>query len=435
MRKLLAIFLVLTIFLALPSALAITEESHPLFQYVNRPDPAYSWEKLGEEKLPTGERIIKLHMTSQVWQGIKWEHELDIVLPSKLKNGSVVGLLITGSGRGGILDILKIVANKVGIPMAVIFDIPNQPLFGGKKEDALLAYTFMRALETGDMSWPALYPMTKSVVRAMDTIQEISQKEWGSKASRFVVTGASKRGWTTWFTGIVDKRVIGIAPMVYDNLNIPEQMKQQLAYYGTYSEQIEDYTEVGLVQRLINDPVAISFSQMIDPYVLRFRATMPKFIINGSNDRYWTLESANLYYPHLIGEKHILYVPNAGHSLGDGVEAISAISAFALARSQGKPLPSVRWIYEEVPEGLKLKMKPEGSPIKVRVWTASSPTMDFRDAKWEAVEIKGNDGIYEFVLPRPKEGYNAMFGEVRYKIDGIEYAQSTIPKVQGSKSR
>lgn len=434
MRKLLLVVAILLLFLALPGALAISEETHPLFQYVNRPDPAYSWERVSDEKLPTGERIIKLKMTSQVWQGIKWEHELDIVLPSEVKNGSVVGLFITGSGRGRVLDILRIVAGKAGIPMAVIFDIPNQPLFEGKKEDELLAYTFMRALETGDLSWPALYPMTKSVVRAMDTIQTISE-EWGTRVTSFVVAGASKRGWTTWFTGIVDKRVIGIAPMVYDNLNIPAQMEQQLSCYGTYSEQIEDYTQVGLVQRLRNDPIAIWFSQMIDPYALRFRATMPKFIINGSNDRYWTLESANLYYPRLLGEKHILYVPNAGHDLGDGVEAISALAAFVLARSQGRSLPAIRWIYEEVPEGLRLKMKPEGSPIKVRVWTASSPSLDFREARWEAKELKAKDGVYEFLLPSPKEGYVAMFGEARYKIDGIEYAQSTTPKIESSKGR
>lgn len=429
MRKFLLVAIALIVLVGF-RALAISEETHPLFQYVNRPDPAYSWEKLSDEKLQSGERIIKLKMISQVWQGIRWEHELDIVLPSKLRNGAVVGLLITGSGRQGVfLDILKTVANKTGIPMAVISDIPNQPLFEGREEDALLAYTFLRALETSDMSWPALYPMTKSVVRAMDTIQAISEKEWGIKALHFVVTGASKRGWTTWFTGIVDKRVIGIAPMVYDNLNIPAQMEQQLTCYGTYSEQIEDYIQAGLVQRIGRDPVVNHFVQLIDPYALRFRATMPKFIINGSNDRYWTLESANLYFPQLIGEKHILYVPNAGHSLGDGVEAISAISAFVLARSQGKPLPAIRWIYEEVPQGLKLKIKPEGKPVKVRVWTATSNSLDFREAKWEAKELKGKDGIYEFVLSRPEVGYSAMFGEVRYKMDGIEYAQSTTPKI------
>ena len=430
MRKFLFVLLLIALILPLPKAWAVGEEEHPLFQYLNKPDPAYSWEKVKEEKMAGGEKLISIKMVSQIWQGIKWEHELDVIVPAKLDNGSVVGLLITGGRDERLLGILTILADRVGIPMAVIFNIPNQPLFGGKTEDALLAYTFMKALETQDMTWPALYPMTKSVIRAMDTIQAISKDSWGAEVKGFVVTGASKRGWTTWFTGIADnKRVIGIAPMVYDNLNIPLQMGQQVFCYGKFSEQIEDYTQVGLVQRLLSDPAAVQFSKFIDPYTLHQRATMPKFIINGSNDRYWTLESATLYYPRLVGEKHIIYVPNAGHSLGDGTEAVSAIAAFAYALSHNKKIPSISWSYEETLDSLTLRIKPEGNPLKVRVWVASSPSLDFREAKWEAKEIKGKNGVYEFTLTRPKEGYSAMFGEVRYKIGDIEFAQSTLPKI------
>jgi PhoPQ-activated pathogenicity-related protein len=80
-------------------------------------------------------------------------------------------------------------------------------------------------------------------------------------------------------------------------------------------------------------------------------------------------------------------------------------------------------------DSLTLRIKPEGNPLKVRVWVASSPSLDFREAKWEAKEIKGKNGVYEFTLTRPKEGYSAMFGEVRYKIGDIEFAQSTTPKI------
>ena len=33
------------------------------------------------------------------------------------------------------------------------------------------------------------------------------------EVSKFVVAGASKRGWTTWTTGAVDPRVVGIEPV------------------------------------------------------------------------------------------------------------------------------------------------------------------------------------------------------------------------------
>ena len=72
----------------------------------------------------------------------------------------------------------------------------------GRTEDSFIAYTWDKFLRTGDARWPARLPMTKSAVRAMDTVTSFcgTPDIGGLKVDQFVVSGGSKRGWTTWTT-------------------------------------------------------------------------------------------------------------------------------------------------------------------------------------------------------------------------------------------
>ena len=67
----------------------------------------------------------------------------------------------------------------------------------------------------------------------------------GIKVGRFVVSGASKRGWTTWTTAAVDPRVIAIAPAVIDMLNVEPSFVHHYRAYGAWSEAVKDYVAAG----------------------------------------------------------------------------------------------------------------------------------------------------------------------------------------------
>jgi PhoPQ-activated pathogenicity-related protein len=230
----------------------------------------------------------------------------------------------------------------------------------------------------------------------------------------FTVTGASKRGWTTWLTGAVDRRAAAIAPMVIDMLNMPAQMKHQVATWGDYSEQIEDYTERGLQKHLSSED-GKELTQMVDPYAYRQMLTQPKLLLFGTNDRYWPLDACNLYWDNLQGEKHLLYIPNNGHGIKDYPRIIGALVALHHKAAGGKQLPKLSWKFENGSDKLRLHVSSDEQPAKVQAWVASAPTRDFRNAEWTTREVEANGNAYLYDLPLPEKGYRAVFGEAVYE--------------------
>ncbi len=136
--------------------------------YLRKPEPAFAW-KLNAKVERDGDRIYDLHLVSQTWQGITWEHALQVYQPKGVAPTATLLLWNQGGQPSpGSMAFGLDLARRLQAPCAFLYSIPNQPLLGGKKEDALIAETFVRYLDTKDEDWPLLFPMVKSLVKAMD---------------------------------------------------------------------------------------------------------------------------------------------------------------------------------------------------------------------------------------------------------------------------
>lgn len=401
-----------------------------LQDYVAKPDASYKWEIKSKPAEGKKKGVYNVQVTSQTWQGIDWVHTVNIFEPAELKFPNKCLLFNTGGRIGGAPNIAEQamgmrLAQMTGARVIFLFQVPNQPLLGNKSEDDLITETFLRYLKTKDATWPLLFPMVKSVVRTMDAVQEIARKEWGTEIDGFLVSGASKRGWTSWLSAVADKRIYAIAPIVIDMLNTSKQMPYQIATWGEYSEQIQDYTRKGLVELLNNNP-EIPLWKWVDPWTYRNQLSLPKLIINGTNDPYWVVDALNIYWDGLQGSKQILYVPNAGHGLEGGHDlALSTLSGYFARTASGKPMPAMNWRHEDAANGYRLKVSVNEDAVEGKLWSATSPTKDFRKAKWAAKPLSASGDGFVGEVEKPDQGHVALFGELRFKENGVTYSLST----------
>ena len=315
-----------------------------------------------------------------------------------------------------------LVATNTHSIVAELKNVPNQPLVfagetKGRSEDALIAYTWDKFLRTGDERWPARLPMTKAAVRAMDTVTSFCATNDGKlTVDKFFVAGGSKRGWTTWTTAAVDNRVVAIAPIVIDMLNIVPSFIHHYEVYGFYAPAVGDYTRAQIMD-WNGSPEYKALMKIEEPYEYRDRLTLPKFLINASGDQFFLPDSAQFYWKDLKGVKYLRYVPNADHSLR-GSDAWMTLLACYSAVLNGSKLPEFSWSVEG--EGL-VRVKNSDKPDAVKLWQATNPdARDFRldtikDA-WTNTSLKDEGGgVYLAKVEKPAKGWTAFFVELTYR--------------------
>lgn len=409
---------------------AASSAATALDRYVAAPDPAYKYDVVSTTP-GDGYTATLIDMTSQSWRTpgevdrTLWKHWVTIIRPSFVQHTKAL-LFITGGSNDAPApksqdENLVRVAVATKSVVAEVRMIPNQPLvFGGDQkkriEDDLVSYTWDKFMRGGDEQWPARLPMTKAAVRAMDTVVSACAKDQLT-IDGFVVSGASKRGWTAWTTAAVDKRVVAIAPLVIDLLNIVPSFRHHLGVYGYYAPAVADYEELGLMERILEDsPRARELMKIEEPYEYRDRLTMPKFLVNATGDQFFLPDSWQFYYENLPGTKYMRYVPNTDHSMR-GSDVWSSVAAFYNAVLTNAPLPQFTWKVEA--DGT-IRVHTKDAPAKVTLWQATNPgARDFRlssiGPKWRSTPLtQSAPGEFVAKVLPPPHGYTAFVVELTY---------------------
>jgi len=413
------------------SSVSWSAEPTALDRYVAAPDPSYAFRVVGShDRGDYKEHIIE--MTSQTFLSEKevdkpvWKHWLTIVVPDHVASSTAMLHINGGSSDRPAPESAQrdmvVGALATHSVVADLLDVPNEPLVfagDGKKrsEDAIIAFTWDKFLRTGDDRWPLRLPMTKAAVRAMDTVQSFCQSAAGGKVKidTFAVSGASKRGWTTWSTAAVDNRVVAIIPMVIDTLHMEREPRRQVAVYGSFSPAIRDYTDINL-SKWMGTPQFHDLMAIEDPWSYRDRYTMPKLLINSTGDQYFLPDNSQFYFEDLPGPKYLRYVPNTDHSLAHS-DAHETLLAFYGAFLQHKPMPRFSWKFQD--DG-SIRVQATDRPSAVKLWRATNPTSrDFRLAvlgpKWVSTDLtdQGN-GIFIANLAKPEAGWTAFMVELTF---------------------
>jgi PhoPQ-activated pathogenicity-related protein len=248
----------------------------PLWDYVHKDDGQFKWHDTGKTLqggipgFPGSWKAYLLNMTSQAWLtpedftstiGHIWTHSVLVILPEKYNYTDAGALYITGNDNDGAPDQLPSdtdeevllcasIAVTVGTACSILYQIPNapiryaaDPLQKDRSEDASVAFTWAQYMlhDRARPEWILYFPMAKAGIKAMDCVTEFVQQKTGSKLERWVTAGASKRGATTWLTGPVDTRIIGIAPIVFDVLSFRAGVQHMWETLGNWTFAFTDY--------------------------------------------------------------------------------------------------------------------------------------------------------------------------------------------------
>jgi PhoPQ-activated pathogenicity-related protein len=370
-----------------------------------------------------------VNVTSQKWlteddwgadwggKDAQWWHLVYIITPSEIKTPGWKTLYVTGGqnddkqydANNMDMQLCGTLAMTTGQVTVSLFQVPNVPFYIKSEpneprltQDAALAHTFVHYMDyiknggneesLTDAEWIVLLPMVKAGFAAIKVVDEIMGD---SSTSNWQVTGASKRGWTSWLMGAVDasrpveqQKIRSILPIVLDGLNFHEFFHLHYDIYGGWSFTMQKFVDVGFTGRIDTSEMK-SLLKIMDPYNYLDRLKgMPKFVSDSTGDEWFIPDDARNWIDKAKenGPIHLSMIPDADHSMVTGLASlIPNLGTFIHNVAQGVSNPNIEWTTDYENGQIIVHIDEEYKDMKytVQMWHSTtchgdSPRRDFR---------------------------------------------------------
>jgi len=403
--------------------------------YVANQDPAFAW-NVDHSIAGPGYHGAVLTMTSQTWLDASkvdkpvWKHWLTVIVPDDVKFTKAFLYITGGDNTDPAPKTVPARFAKMAVEthsvVAELDDVPNQPLRFAEQpdrprvEDEIIAYQQAKFTKDHNPIDLVRLPMVKSGTAAMTAVQQYLLSDAGGelKVDGFVVSGGSKRAWTTWLVGATDRRVVAIVPIVINVLDVDATTRHHWEAMGYFSPALRDYVENGLIPGAIGSPGLAAVNRIEDPLNYRDRPSMrmPKFVINAVGDEYFPPDNTQFGYHLLPQTKRLRMIPNSKHSTG-GTDIQESITAFYDTVLNHRSIPDYAWTVRK--DGA-IVVRSKVSPSEVKLWQATNPkARDFRvdtigKAFTSTTLAQRQDGTWVGEVGKPASGWTAYFVELTY---------------------
>jgi len=403
----------------------------------------------------SGARRRMYHMASQTWSPqdlvapAQWEHEVAVYIPANVAGRRALLVVNNGTRHGDASHeqeeatdfkptTLAAIANATSTIVISVSDVPNQYLTFQKdgtlrKEDDSVAQSWSLFLAApAQRATMSLHVPMAAVVWQVMALAQRELKPW--HIDRFIVTGTSKRAWTTWLAAGVDPRIDAIAPFVIDLLGTKAALKHMYRTYGNnWPIAFGPYYQAHIDQQIWT-PSFDLLMQIEDP--LQYldaqhgtRRGLTKYIINASGDDFFVPDNTRFYYDRLPGTKALRVVPNSSHY---GISAFTeqSLISFVNRIQRSQPLPKVNAKLVQQSDSHHLKIRFSESPTNVTLWTATNPAArDFRyvcGVQYTPTAVSLNGMALDVPLATPTSGWQAAFVEATFHDGFVATSQLYI---------